>query len=578
MADVEIRDPYGVLNRIKNYRFDNFSLYRFNNMAHNLSLSASQEKLIGLDHSKNLQIMPHQVNTALKVLNDYSVRGILADEVGLGKTIETGIIIKELIMRGHVNRALILSPASLVSQWQGELLDKFNENFLTYEDEGFQGFDQHDFIIASIDTAKSGPNIREISRRPWDLLVVDEAHYLKNPGTKRYLAVNSIQTMFLLLLTATPLQNSLYELYTLSDLAKPGILGTPQQFNTDFVGDKKGQELINPDILERKLKKVMIRNKRSDTGIQFVDRKVDTLLLKAKPEELELYKRTEQFIKDEYEGGGAKLVLMQYQRMLCSSHFALRSALKKRLDSGRANDPAVVRELLRLCENIGEGAKIDFLRDLINHTDDGLIVFTQFLETQKHIARVIEEEGYVPAIFNGGMSLTEKDSAIDQFRQGKAKVLVCTDSGAEGRNLQFSHMLVNYDLPWNPMKVEQRIGRVHRIGQKRDVVIINIGVNDTVEAYIMETLDKKIGLFEVAVGEMDLIMSKARLSMGFEDKLFEIIISAKDERDLKYRLDQLSQDIEKARELASKVKSFHTRTFSNFDLSVLKRASEANGN
>ena len=570
MPNIAIRDPHGILDRLKTLRFDNVKLYRFNKMAHKLSLVASEEELIGLEHSRNLDILPHQVNTALKVLNQYSVRGILADEVGLGKTIETGIVIKELIMRGHVNRCLILSPASLVSQWQGELLDKFNENFITAEDEGFDGFDSHDFVIASIDTAKSRANLHEIRMRPWDLLVVDEAHYLKNPKTARHKAISSIQCMYLLLLTATPLQNSLYELYTLSELSRPGLLGTMQRFRDEHVGDRKGQVLINPSELEQKLRNVMIRNRRSDTGIQFVERKVDTQLLKGMEGELELYRKTGEFIKREYEGGSHKLVLIQYQRMLCSSHFALRHALEKRLKEGRAVNPGLVRELLHLCETIGEGAKIRFLRKLIEHLDDKLIIFTQFIETQKHIAKVVSEMGIVPSIFNGSMSLAEKDKAVEYFRSEGSDVLVCTDSGAEGRNLQFAHLLLNYDLPWNPMKVEQRIGRIHRIGQKHDAVVMNIGVQDTIDAYIMETLYRKIGLFEVAVGEMDLVLSQAHMSLGFEDKLFEVIIEAKDERDLQYRLDLLSQDIDKAKKLVAKVRTFHQKTFSSFNLSVLE--------
>jgi len=567
---IKINDPYNVLKRLETLRFDQVNLYRFNHMAHKLSLKISEEELIGLEHSRNLEIMPHQVNTALKVLNRYSVRAILADEVGLGKTIETGIIIKELVMRGHVNRCLILSPASLVSQWQGELQVKFRENFITPEDDGFEGFDEHNLVVASIDTAKNRTNLHQIKMRPWDLVVIDEAHYLKNPKTARYRAIRSIQTMYLLLLTATPLQNSLFELYTLADLARPGILGTLQNFKTQYTGDQKGQVMLNPSTFEQKLGQVMVRNRRKDTGIQFVDRKVDTLLIKGTPEELDLYDKTEEFIRKEYEGGSHKLVLMQYQRMLCSSHFALRHALKKRLKEGRATNEGMVRELIHLCETIGEGTKIRFLQDLLRRSDEKLIIFTQFLETQRHIAKVVSEQGITPAIFNGSMSLGEKDQAIQLFKSEGADVLVCTDSGAEGRNLQFAHHLLNFDLPWNPMKVEQRIGRIHRIGQKRDAVVMNIGVQDTIDAYIIETLYRKIGLFEVAVGEMDLILSQARLSLGLEEKLFDLIIEAKDERELQYRLDLLSQDIDKAKKLVTQVKQFHQKTFSTFNLAALE--------
>ena len=574
MSDIQIRDPNDIIERIKTLRFDPVGLYRFNLMAHKLSLAASEEELIGLEHSRNLDILPHQVNTALRVLNDYSVRAILADEVGLGKTIETGMIIKELIIRGHVNRCLILTPASLVSQWQGELHDKFNEVFTTYEDEGFEGFDSHDLVIASIDTAKNRANINEIRLRPWDLLVVDEAHYLKNPETARYKAISTIHSMYLLLLTATPLQNTLYELYTMASLVRPGFLGTLQNFKANHVGDSKGQVLLNPSAFEQKLRQVMIRNRRVDTGIQFVDRKVDTRLLQGTPEELELYEKTGEFIKMEYENTSHKLVLIQYQRMLCSSHFALRRSLKNRLNEDRTTNLPAVKELIHICETIGEGSKLLFLRDLLGRIDEKLIIFTQFIETQNHIARIVSEMGITPSVFNGTMSLTEKDRAIKDFKSEGRDVLVCTDSGAEGRNLQFAHLMLNFDLPWNPMKVEQRIGRIHRIGQKHDAEIMNIGVNDTIDAYIMETLYKKIGLFEVAVGEMDMILSQAQLSMGFEEKLFELIVQAKDKRDLQYRLDLLSQDIAKAHELISQIKNFHQKTFANFNLSVLEKVGE----
>ena len=570
-TDIIIRDPYQLVEHLKTLRFEPVKLYRFNQMAHQLSLASSEEELIGLEHSKNLEILPHQVNTALKVLNEYSVRAILADEVGLGKTIETGMILKELIMRGHVNRCLILSPASLVSQWQGELQDKFNETFITHEDEDFKGFDKHDFIVASIDTAKNPVNLSQIRWRPWDLLIIDEAHYLKNPNTARHKAISAIQTMYILLLTATPLQNTLYELYSLASLAHPGILGTYENFQRNHIGDPKGQVLINPSALEQKLRQVMIRNRRIETGIKFVDRKVDTRLLQGTKEELELYAKTEEFIKQEYAHTSHKLVLMQYQRMLCSSHFALQHALKKRLKEERTTNEPFIKELIHICETIGDGSKIQFLRKLLDKIDDKLIIFTQFIETQKHIAQLVSDMGNKPSIFNGTMSLDDKDKAIQQFKTEGYNVLICTDAGAEGRNLQFAHLLLNFDLPWNPMKVEQRIGRIHRIGQKHDVVIMNIGVNETIDAYIMETLFKKIGLFEVAVGEMDLILSQAELSMGFEDKLFHIIIEAKDKRDLQYRLDLLGKDIEKAKQLTSQIKNFHEKTFANFNLSALEK-------
>ena len=203
-------------------------------------------------------------------------------------------------------------------------------------------------------------------------------------------------------------------------------------------------------------------------------------------------------------------------------------------------------------KRIDKDRKIEALKSLLNKEKDKVIIFTTFLKTQKIIDEELMMMGFKTVLFNGKMNSREKEDAIRRFKED-GQILITTDAGSEGRNLQFAHILINFDLPWNPMRIEQRIGRVHRIGQTRDVRIVNMAINDTIEAYILNRLYEKIEMFHTAIGEMDLIISQLSSKNSLEQDIFESFM----EDDV----DELSDDLVKAKEGAENIKEFDSKIF-----------------
>src|SRR3989338_1998065 len=244
-------------------------------IARQVSCLESITDLVGKQvYAKTIEPLRHQTQTAMQVLNNFSHRVLLADEVGLGKTIEAGIILKEYLLRRLVRKILILTPAPLKFQWQQEIKTKFNEEFHVVSDP--EDYARYDKLIVSIDTAKTKRHTTKVHAIMWDLLVIDEAHKLKNNQTLNYKFVKGIAKKRCLMLTATPLQNNLFELWALLDLLHPGYLGTQAQFKEQYIDDGQGLKIRNQTELQDKLAKIMIRNLRRDTGIKFPDRIVQS--------------------------------------------------------------------------------------------------------------------------------------------------------------------------------------------------------------------------------------------------------------------------------------------------------------
>lgn len=539
--------------------------------AHRKSLNDQIESLMAIDKLERtkIQVLPHQIDAVMTAINKMGTRAIMADEVGLGKTIEAGIIIKEYLSRRLARRVLILTPAPLTTQWRGELEDKFGESFVVADSEEFRGWGEHPLLIASIDTAKKGMHAQEILSLPWDMVVFDEAHRLKNDKTQVYQFASQLKPRYMLLLTATPIQNSLFELYNLVNLLQEGLLGTPEYYKQRYVADKLGRVLADPDGLSEKLRHVMIRHRRADVGIQFVDRRVESLLLEGSPEEIYLHDEVIEFVRKFYRSNGA-LAFIRLSRMLTSSPQALRSSIEHSVMQGVSEEERSALEgLSMLTYDIKESTKFKALKRILKSVDDKLIVFTGYYETQKYIATQLREMGIEPVLFSGRMSRREKDEAVEAFRN-HGQVLVATDAGSEGVNLQFCHALVNYDLPWNPMRVEQRIGRVHRLGQTHDVMVFNLAIQDTIENYVLQILETKLKLFSHAVGETDLILSNLRGPESIEKAIIELISQSESRQELKAGFSLLGEQVEMARKAAQQIKEFDEQTLSLLDLSALK--------
>ncbi len=522
-------------------------------------------------YKNRIQLFQHQVNAALRVLSKMGGRAILADEVGLGKTIEAGIVMKELLSRGLVENILILTPASLVQQWRGELSEKFEIEFRTHEDNEFQGFDKHERIIASIDTAKLEEYAAQIASRTWDLLVVDEAHYLKSRTTLRYDLVSKIDARYFLALTATPIQNNLRELYNLIHLVRPGLLGSSHVFDRRFLADSEGRRLQNVSELQERLREVIIRNRRKETGLEFPNRHVKTYSAIANEKEYELHDSIQDFITTMYGKEGFLLSLLLLQREMTSSPMAVAETLRRMQKSSDMVAGPELDELVKMAEGIRKSTKAELLVRVAKKLGTSFIIYTQFRRTQELLMMKIKKLGIAATPYHGEMSSGRKRAALEEFKK-VGGALVATDSGSEGLNLQFCHVIINYDLPWNPMRVEQRIGRVHRIGQKEDVIIINLSLKDTVEDYVLKILYEKIRLFEVAIGEMDLILSEVESGESLEAQIFQLMAHAKNRTAQKRKLQALRKKLDSSVQKAEAIKKFDADVFSQFDLGTVEGA------
>lgn len=527
--------------------WDNWQLFQLAKQAEEASLVASFEEMICLKHLQQVTPLPHQIDTARKVLFQMRGRAILADEVGLGKTIEAGLILKEYILRGLVQKVLILVPASLVLQWVRELNQKFAIPAVAQKKEHSW---QNAVVVASIDTAKRDPHKEILFGNEYDMVIVDEAHKLKNKKTTNYQFMLKLRKKYCLLLTATPVQNDLGELFNLITLLKPGQLGGQSDFTSNFVFEKRVPK--NGEQLKEELAKIMIRNRRGDGELDFTKRHVKNIEVELSPEEMKLYDGVTRFVKDQYQAAGGDLTsmlsLVTLQREVCSSRDAVFVTLVN-LAKKLAQDSPVrdnIWELVALIKAIKANSKAEQAMKLIREMDDKVIVFTEYRATQEYLLNYFKERNMIAVPYRGGMNRGKKDWMMDLFR-GRAQVMIATEAGGEGINLQFCHQMINFDLPWNPMRVEQRIGRVHRLGQQNDVHIYNLSTKGTIEEHILRLLHEKINMFEMVIGQLDVILERFEKGDSLEKSLYKIMLESRSNEEIARKVDSLGQSLDSIR-------------------------------
>lgn len=523
-----------ILTALDNDRFEDIESFNLLVHAQRISLLQGFEQLLCLE-SVNIEHYQYQIETARKVLRRFGGRAILADEVGLGKTIEAGLVLKEYFIRGLVSKILILTVPSLVSQWKEEMESKFDLKFVTTDDAEFNPKDttfwaRHNLIIASLHTAKRENHRQVIHQLEHDLLIIDEAHHLKSKSTLTWQFVNEIKKRFALLLTATPVQNNLEELYNMITILKPGQLKTLSAFKRNFVTRGNPKTPKNKENLRELLAEVMVRNTRSQADIKLPKRHAKTFKIQLLPPEMAIYQHMSDFIRDEYPLAGQdkaslnKFLLIMLQREIGSSVLAALPTLKKMSQNPNLNEVKRKRllSLYQEANEVNEGTKIKSLLKTLNSINgEKCLIFTQFLETQKLIHQHLQQAGISTSIFNGQLSSSDKNLNIKAF-QDSTQVLISTEAGGEGKNLQFCHIMLNYDLPWNPMRIEQRIGRICRVGQTKETYIFNLSSQNTIESYILSLLDEKINMFELVIGEMDMILGNIEEDKEFEETMMEI--------------------------------------------------------
>jgi SNF2 family DNA or RNA helicase len=527
--------------------------------AAHLATHAGFDQLICLPLVRDMELLEHQVRTARTVLQRFHGKAMLCDEVGLGKTIEAGLIFAELRMRGLIRSALVLVPPSLIEQWQGEMRRKFSLDLISHDDPRFRergaaAWNEFDLVIASLHTAKREPHASAVLARKWDLVIVDEAHHLRNRNTQAWRLVSAMQKQFTLLLTATPVQNNLEELFNLVTLLEPGLLRTAKQFQKQFVDRKDKLTPRNLDELHNLLAEVMVRNRRSTVGLQFTRRWARTDRVMPAPAERQLYEGVAHFVRhhlrqSKSKGGLTRMALVALQMALGSSPVAAAGTLQRLAET--TGLPSADRDtLLALAEQaawLTDSAKVDHLLRVLGEYPDKMVIFTQFRATLDLLQTKLQEAGHKIAVFHGGLSRLAKEEAVNRFR-GPARLLLATESGSEGRNLQFAHAVCNFDLPWNPMRIEQRIGRLSRIGQTQDIHVFNLVAAGTVEEAVLHLLEAKLNLFELVIGEIDMILGNLDEEREFEDVIADLWAESADLLDFRSRMEELGNRLLAAKE------------------------------
>jgi SNF2 family DNA or RNA helicase len=553
-----------------------------------LRLTEQFDELLCLSHLRGVERLDYQVETVLKVLRLLRGRALLADEVGLGKTIEASMLVKEMLLRGMASRVLILVPSALVGQWTEELREKFQIGARSTDQPAFRGrssappWHEPGVLVASLHLAKLERHARSVAGVPWDLVVVDEAHHVKNRSTAGWRLVNQLKSRFLLLLTATPVETDLEELYNLITLLEPGQLSTPADFKKRFVSARDPLSPKNREGLRALLSEVMVRNTRARAGLSVAlpPRFARTIVVEPTDAERALYDAIVAEVRRVAVGPGVARGSLRFlmEAAGSSAQAALHSLLRTARppddqedddDAGHdadrvSGDEAAAGKplLLRLARAAAAAParKLELLLDVLARTPAKVVVFSRFKATLAALAQALQARELPFASFHGGMSGPEKDRAVEIFRD-QARVLLATEVGGEGRNLQFASVLVNYDLPWNPMKIEQRIGRLHRIGQQHEVQIVSLCHAHSAEERILDVLDRRIHLFELVVGEVDLILGRALGEKEFDERVFDIYASTRDETAVHREFEALADDLARARRSYEQIKELDAKLF-----------------
>lgn len=483
----------------------------------------------------------HQVRAAQAVLRRMRGRAILADEVGLGKTIEAGLVLAELRLRGLADRALVVCPAGLVHQWREELDHKFALPSVVPSGGALEGLADRPVVIASLSAARRDPLGSALRAEPWDVVIIDEAHRVRSPRTASGRLARALRARYLLLLTATPVENRLDELFALVSLVAPGLLGTAQEFRARHGGGADPVAARDVPTLQARMREVMVRHRRSEVALLLPQRLAETRRVRAGREEASLYAELSGRLRREASGAAASrlMALRSVARLAGSCPASLAPSLSKLGWS----------ELAAAATDIPVTAKDRLLVDLLTRRaaqQDKVVVFTAFRRTAAHLAGLLEAAGLPALVYHGGLSRADKERVIAGFRDD-AGVLVTTEAAGEGRNLQFCHVMINYDLPWNPMLIEQRLGRLHRIGQQRDVELTNLVTAETIDDHVLRVLEMKINLFELVVGELDMILGRVEDELDFEGRVFSSYVDAADDAEFAVRLDSLGERLAQAR-------------------------------
>lgn len=583
-----------------------------------------------------ISLNPHQVNAALAFFKNPKKKGmIFADEVGLGKTIEAGLVISQYWYE-QKHHILIICPASLIKQWNEELMEKFHlESTIldgkTVKDSSFVW--DTGIYITSVNTVYLN---KEKFGIKFDLIVIDEAHKLRNVYKDKGVMAPAIKEVFRgqkkLLLTATPFQNNLQELFGLMSLIDedifPDFAVFKEKYIKEYADNKESLNSIVSNYAIRTLRKDVVKY------INYTKRNVLLANYELLDSEKEIYNRIEELIYSQdmyivYGTAQLHLIILLLQKLLSSSIYAVRSTLsniKYRLENGKRvdivfngedDDDIIVMstdvkisdkfignidECVAFIDSVKHDSKLEKLKGAIADIYEQLetdktrnrkiLIFTESKKTQEYLFRELSSIYDKILLFNGentGIQINDiyakwstehnvnkkiakniaiRRAIVDAFERDY-EIMIATDAAAEGLNLQFCSVIVNYDLPWNPQKIEQRIGRCHRYGQKNDVIVINM-LNDSsnIDKRIYEILSGKLGVFEETFGSSDKILGSTNLSENIEDAIRNIYKSCRSPEEIEKGFEELQNTFKEEIESAIRASENDLDTF--FDEEVAK--------
>lgn len=565
------KEDIDILEKIKTKEFEPRKVLNLKLKSEEVAKQSKIKELISYPLiKKNLAYnLPHQQEGALRILRDLDGRALLADEVGLGKTITAGMVLKECIVRGFVKRALILTPPSLVNQWKEELSSKCELNFKEINNE--TEWENCELAIASIDKIKNfNTKTNKFKHYKaheiyWDIIIIDEAHKLKNKATFRWKFVDKLQKKRLLLLTATPFQNNLIEVYNLLSLLKRGHLGTLTEFRKSFLVNGNERKPLNPQELKRKLSEVMIRRRRDEAkGIKYMKRIPIIQSVDLTWDEKRIYDQISDLLLVHYfdfNGNPINTNLAAYSILpkITSSSRSSKEFLENLIANPKYHETTqnIAQEIVDHMKRITQDTKVEKLIWLINEIDKKnkgtkILLYTKHPATLKYLSENLRKQNFKVTEFKGGLTNNEKSKRINEFKK-KSQIFVSTETGAEGLNFQFCNNIINYDLPWNPMAVEQRIGRLDRIGQKKNIFIYNLATKGTMEEHVVDLIINKMCCIGLIMGELPIILFNMGLdsngksgSNKFEEKIMNTFLDSKNNlKRFASEIDKMSNEINK---------------------------------
>ena len=639
--------------------------------AHRITLEGLGEDALAQSLSTaRVDMNPHQVDAALFALSSPLSKGVvLGDEVGLGKTVEASLVIAQRWAERR-RRIILIVPASLRKQWSQELWEKFSMPSVIIEAKGYNAakkagntrpFEQSDkIVITSYEFAARKAD--EIARGRWDLVIYDEAHRLRNvykkgASVRAKTLRDATRPFFKLLLTATPLQNSLMELYGLVSVIDEHFFGDEAAFRSAYAsGASKTGLLFLRKRMESICKRTLRRQVQQAGLIKYTERCPLTIQFEPADEEVELYTSVSSYLQRPgtiaFGDRPNALVTLVVRKILGSSTFAVAATLTKIIDRLKATERPDIEALVdydiveeeaeeyedddesteddaidpkKLAAEIAEleGFKELALRIGVNGKGEKLVnalpgaldeiiskggqrkavIFTESVRTQRYLADLLTANGYANDIvlmngqnndpesqalyrdwiarhqgtdaISGSKTADMKAAVVEAFRERKS-ILIATESGAEGINLQFCSLVVNFDLPWNPQRVEQRIGRCHRYGQKIDVTVVNfLNLKNRAEQRVYELLSEKFNRFEGVFGASDEVLGAIERGVDIERRILEIVQNGRTEAEIDAAFDQLQNDLQA--QISEQVLDARKRLLENMDEAVVRQLKTRDG-